>query len=90
MIYACSNCAKIFIYFYFHLIFKLGTSPGDDGAGLLLKLSVDGSLVMRTFSEGRRLNLKSNTEEQLAAHTYIRGEKEKASNMYRDIYIYYI
>jgi len=59
----------------FDLFFR--TSPGDDGAGLLLKLSVDGSLVMSTFSEGRRLNLKSNTEEQFAAHTYIRGRKRK-------------
>jgi len=62
--------------------FLFGTSPGDDGAGLLLKLSVDGSLVMSTFSEGRRLNLKSNTEEQLAAHTYIRGERESEQYVY--------
>lgn len=45
------NCAK----------FVEKTSPGDDGAGLLLKLSVEGSLVKSTFCEGRRLNLKSNT-----------------------------
>lgn len=57
--YVCIVCKSM--WYLSDLCIILITSPGDDGAGLLLKLSVEGSFDKRTFCDGRRLNLKSNT-----------------------------
>lgn len=49
--------------------FGKNKSPGVDGPGLLLKLSVDGSFGNRTFEDARRINLKSKAAK--AFQTYI-------------------